>query len=139
MSKIEQERAEEINALIKEMTLEEKVGLMLHESHGVERLGIKPYNWWNECLHGVARNGSATVFPQTIGLAATFDTELAQKEYEAISDEARAKYNEAQKVDDNGQFRGLTYWTPNINIVRDPRSLSYFANGNCSSPRFTGN
>ncbi len=121
MSKIEQERAEEINALIKEMTLEEKVGLMLHESHGVERLGIKPYNWWNECLHGVARNGSATVFPQTIGLAATFDTELAQKEYEAISDEARAKYNEAQKVDDNGQFRGLTYWTPNINIVRDPR------------------
>ena len=121
MTELEKERTDEINALIKEMTLEEKVGLMLHESHGVERLGIKPYNWWNEALHGVARNGNATVFPQTIGLAATFDTELAKKEYEAISDEARAKYNEAQKVNDNGQFRGLTYWTPNINIVRDPR------------------
>ena len=121
MSKLKEERTEEINALIKEMSLEEKVGLMLHESMGVERLGIEPYNWWNECLHGVARNGSATVFPQTIGLAATFDTELVQKEYEAISDEARAKYNEAQKVHDNGQFRGLTFWTPNINIARDPR------------------
>ncbi len=121
MSKIEQERTEEIQALIKEMTLEEKVGLMLHESMGIPRLGIKPYNWWNEGLHGVARNGNATVFPQAIALAATFDTQLAQKEYNVISDEARAKYNEAQKVGDNGQFRGLTYWSPNINIVRDPR------------------
>ncbi|MCR5285404.1 MAG: glycoside hydrolase family 3 C-terminal domain-containing protein [Treponema sp.] len=121
MSKIEEERKEEINALINEMTLEEKVSLMLHESPGVERLGIKPYNWWNEALHGVARAGYATVFPQTIGLAATFDTELVQKEYEVISDEARAKYNEAQKVGDYGQFRGLTFWTPNINIFRDPR------------------
>ena len=121
MSKIEEERKEEINALISEMTLEEKVSLMLHESPGVERLGIKPYNWWNEALHGVARAGYATVFPQTIGLAATFDTELVQKEYEVISDEARAKYNEAQKVGDYGQFRGLTFWTPNINIFRDPR------------------
>ena len=121
MSKLNEERTQEINALIAEMTLEEKVGLMLHESMGVPRLGIEPYNWWNECLHGVARNGPATIFPQTIGLAATFDTELVQKEYEAISDEARAKYNEAQKVHDNGQFRGLTFWTPNINIARDPR------------------
>lgn len=121
MSKKEEERKEEINALISEMTLEEKVSLMLHESPGVERLGIKPYNWWNEALHGVARAGYATVFPQTIGLAATFDTELVQKEYEVISDEARAKYNEAQKVGDYGQFRGLTFWTPNINIFRDPR------------------
>ncbi len=115
------DRINEINALINEMTLEEKVGLMLHESHAVERLGIKEYNWWSECLHGVARNGTATVFPQTIGLAATFDTELAEKEYTAISDEARAKYNEAQKVNDNSQYRGLTFWTPNINIFRDPR------------------
>ncbi len=121
MSKLSEERAQEINALIKEMTIEEKVGLMLHESMGVERLGIPAYNWWNECLHGVARNGPATVFPQTIGLAATFDIELVQKEYEAISDEARAKYNEAQKAHDNGQYRGLTFWTPNINIARDPR------------------
>lgn len=121
MSKLSEERTQEINALISEMTLEEKVGLMLHESMGIQRLGIEPYNWWNECLHGVARNGSATIFPQTIGLAATFDTDLVQKEYEAISDEARAKYNEAQKVHDNGQFRGLTFWTPNINIARDPR------------------
>lgn len=121
MSKLEQERTEEINALIKEMSLEEKIGLMLHESIGIPRLGIKDYNWWNECLHGVARAGSATIFPQTIGLAATFDLELAKKEYETISDEARAKYNEAQKINDYRQFRGLTFWTPNINIFRDPR------------------
>lgn len=121
MTNLEKERTEEINAIIKELTLEEKVGLMLHESIGVPRLGIKDYNWWNECLHGVARAGTATVFPQTIGLAATFDTELAKKEYETISDEARAKYNEAQKINDYRQFRGLTFWTPNINIFRDPR------------------
>ena len=121
MTKLEQERTEEINALISEMKLEEKVALMLHESPGVQRLGIKEYNWWNEALHGVARAGTATVFPQTIGLAATFDTKLAQEEYEAISDEARAKYNEAQKIGDYRQFRGLTFWTPNINIFRDPR------------------
>ena len=75
-----QERNDEINSLIKELTLEEKVSLMLHESMAVPRLGIPEYNWWNECLHGVARNGSATIFPQAIGLAATFDTKLAQKE-----------------------------------------------------------
>lgn len=117
----QQERTEEINALIKEMTLEEKVSLMLHESMGIPRLNIPEYNWWNEALHGVGRAGHATVFPQTIGLAATFDTKLAKKEYEAISDEARAKYNEAQKKGDRRQFRGLTFWTPNINIFRDPR------------------
>ncbi len=121
MTDLEKERTEEINAIIKELTLEEKVGLMLHESIGISRVGIKPYNWWNECLHGVARAGSATIFPQTIGLAATFDLELAKKEYETISDEARAKYNEAQKRNDFRQFRGLTFWTPNINIFRDPR------------------
>lgn len=121
MSKLEEERLSEINALIGEMTLEEKVSLMLHESMAVERLGIHEYNWWNECLHGVARAGYATVFPQTIGLAATFDIDLVQKEYEAISDEARAKYNEAQKIGDRRQFRGLTFWTPNVNIFRDPR------------------
>ncbi|MBR4999093.1 MAG: glycoside hydrolase family 3 protein, partial [Clostridia bacterium] len=116
-----QERNDEINALIKELTLEEKVSLMLHESMAVPRLGIPEYNWWNECLHGVARNGSATIFPQAIGLAATFDTKLAQKEYEAISDEARAKYNESIKANSRKQFQGLTFWTPNVNIFRDPR------------------
>lgn len=116
-----QERVQEINTLINEMTLEEKVSLMLHESMAVPRLNIPEYNWWNEALHGVGRAGYATIFPQAIGLAATFDTELAQKEYDAISDEARAKYNEAQKVNDRRQFRGLTFWTPNINIFRDPR------------------
>lgn len=121
MTDLEKERTEEINSIINELTLEEKVGLMLHESIGIPKVGIKPYNWWNECLHGVARAGSATIFPQTIGLAATFDTELAKKEYETISDEARAKYNEAQKNNDFRQFRGLTFWTPNINIFRDPR------------------
>lgn len=115
------ERAQEINALINEMTLEEKVSLMLHESMAVPRLNIPEYNWWNEGLHGVARAGYATIFPQTIGLAATFDIDLVQKQYEAISDEARAKYNEAQIIGDRRQFRGLTFWTPNINIVRDPR------------------
>ncbi|MCQ2575980.1 MAG: glycoside hydrolase family 3 C-terminal domain-containing protein [Treponema sp.] len=116
-----EEMESEIAALISEMTLEEKVSLMLHESMAVPRLGIHEYNWWNEALHGIGRAGYATIFPQTIGLAATFDTNLAQKEYEAISDEARAKYNEAQKLKDYGQFRGLTFWTPNINIFRDPR------------------
>lgn len=121
MSKLEEERTKEINALINEMTLEEKVSQLLHESMAVERLGIHEYNWWNEALHGIGRAGYATIFPQTIGLAATFDTELAYKEYDVISTEARAKYNEAQKVGDRRQFRGLTFWTPNINIFRDPR------------------
>lgn len=116
-----EERIEEINALISEMTLEEKVSLMLHESMAVDRLGIPEYNWWNEGLHGIGRAGNATVFPQTIGLAATFDTDLAEKEYSAISDEARAKYNEAIKAGNRSQYKGLTFWTPNINIFRDPR------------------
>lgn len=121
MTKIEQERTEEINALINEMTLEEKVSLMLHESMAVDRLGIPEYNWWNEGLHGIGRAGHATVFPQTIGLAATFDTKLAKQEYEVISDEARAKYNDAIKAGNRSQYKGLTFWTPNINIFRDPR------------------
>lgn len=121
MTDLEKARREEIAELIRRMTLEEKVSQLLHTSMAVDRLGIPAYNWWNEALHGVGRAGAATVFPQTIGLAATFNTELAQKEYDAISTEARAKYNEAQKLNDNGQYRGLTFWTPNINIVHDPR------------------
>lgn len=119
--KLTQEREKEIKALISSMTLEEKVSQMLHTSPSVDRLGIPEYNWWSECLHGVARAGAATVFPEPIGLAATFDPKLAKKEADAISDEARAKYNEALKAGVRTQYRGLTFWTPNINIFRDPR------------------
>lgn len=115
------EQNQEIDALINEMTLEEKVSQLLYTSMAIPRLGIPEYNWWNECLHGVARSGPATVFPQAIGLAATFDVNLAQAEADAISTEARAKYNEAVKKENRSQYHGLTFWTPNINIVRDPR------------------
>jgi beta-glucosidase len=107
--------------LVARMTLEEKVSQMLHESPEIERLGIPEYNWWNECLHGVARAGFATVFPQAIGLAATFDPDLIFRIATAISDEARAKHHAALAAGNRGQYKGLTFWTPNINIFRDPR------------------
>jgi beta-glucosidase len=107
--------------LIARLTLEEKTSLMLYGAKPVDRMGIPGYNWWNECLHGVARAGRATVFPQAIGLAATFDEELVQAVAQAISDEGRAKYNEAIRLGYRNQYLGLTYWTPNINIFRDPR------------------
>ncbi|MBE0677113.1 MAG: glycoside hydrolase family 3 C-terminal domain-containing protein, partial [Bacteroidales bacterium] len=107
--------------LISRLTVEEKASLMLYNSRGIKRLGIPAYNWWNEALHGVARAGRATVFPQAIGMAATFDDELVLRVSTAISDEGRAKYNEAVNGGNRGQYLGLTYWTPNINIFRDPR------------------
>lgn len=110
-----------VDDLVSRMTIEEKASQLLHESKAVERLGIPEYNWWNECLHGVARAGRATVFPQAIGLAATFDRELALEEATAISDEARAKYHESIRLNNREQYKGLTFWTPNINIFRDPR------------------
>jgi beta-glucosidase len=110
-----------IKELIAKMTLEEKVSQLLYTSAAIERLGIPEYNWWNECLHGVARAGIATVFPQAIAIAATFDESLVQELADAISDEARAKYNEAVARGNRGQYWGLTFWTPNINIFRDPR------------------
>jgi len=110
-----------IKELISQMTLEEKVSQLVYTSPAIERLGIPEYNWWNECLHGVARAGIATVFPQAIAMAATFDENLVQEIANAISDEARAKYNEAIKQGNRGQYWGLTFWTPNINIFRDPR------------------
>ena len=110
-----------IKELVSQMTLEEKVSQLSHSSAAIERLGIPEYNWWNECLHGVARAGVATVFPQAIALAATFDEAFAGQIASAISDEARAKYNEAIKQGNRGQYWGLTFWTPNINIFRDPR------------------
>lgn len=110
-----------IEDLLSKMTLEEKASQTLHSSAAVERLDIPEYNWWNECLHGVARAGMATIFPQAIGLAATFDEDFILEVAKAISDEARAKYNEFIKKNVRGQYQGLTFWTPNINIFRDPR------------------
>jgi beta-glucosidase len=115
------DREAKIKELISQMTLEEKVSQLLYTSVAIPRLGIPEYNWWNECLHGVARAGVATVFPQAIALAATFDEAFVQKVADAIADEARAKYNEAIKLGNRGQYWGLTFWTPNINIFRDPR------------------
>jgi len=107
--------------LVAQMTLEEKASQMRYDSPAIERLGIPAYNWWNECLHGVARSGAATVFPQAIGMAASFNTELMHKVATAISDEARAKYNGYKKFGYTDIYQGLTYWSPNINIFRDPR------------------
>ncbi|HEX8888609.1 MAG TPA: glycoside hydrolase family 3 C-terminal domain-containing protein [Pyrinomonadaceae bacterium] len=110
-----------VDDLISRMTLEEKVSQMMNSAAAIERLGIPEYEWWNEALHGVARAGYATVFPQAIGLAATWDTELMQKVAETISTEARAKNNEFVRRGDRGRYKGLTFWSPNINIFRDPR------------------
>lgn len=110
-----------IEDLLGRLTLEEKVGMMMNGSAGVERLGIPDYNWWNEALHGVARAGIATVFPQAIGMAATFDPEEHLRTFTVISDEARAKYNQAIREGQHKQHYGLSFWTPNINIFRDPR------------------
>lgn len=112
---------ERADALLLEMTLKEKMSQLLDVSVGLPRLDIPLYNWWNECLHGVARNGRSTVFPQAIGLAASFDTDLAFRVASAISDEARAKFNISVANDNRARYAGLTFWTPNINIFRDPR------------------
>lgn len=107
--------------LVAQMTLEEKVGQTLYQAPAIQRLGIKAYNWWNEALHGVARAGTATVFPQAIGMAATFDEDLLEQVGDAVSTEARAKFNMQQKADDTDIYKGLTFWAPNVNIFRDPR------------------
>lgn len=111
-------RAEE---LVKRMTLEEKVRQMLHAAPEIPRLDIPAYNWWNEALHGVARAGTATVFPQAIGLAATFDEDLLEELGDRIATEARAKFHMQQAYGDRDIYKGLTFWTPNVNIFRDPR------------------
>ena len=112
---------ERAKALVSKMTLEEKMSQMKYSAPAIERLGIPAYNWWNECLHGVGRSGTATVFPQAIGMAASFDTDMMHKVAVAISDEARAKYNEYKKQGYTDIYQGLTFWSPNINIFRDPR------------------
>jgi len=112
------ERAKE---LVSKMTLAERMTQMKYDAPAIERLGVPEYNWWNECLHGVARAGAATVFPQAIGMAASFNTDLMFDVATAISDEARAKYNEYKKFGSTQIYQGLTMWSPNINIFRDPR------------------
>ena len=107
--------------MLKELTLEEKVSLMMDSSKPVERLGIKPYNWWNEALHGVARAGLATVFPQPIGMAASFSPETVYEVFTAVSDEARAKNAYYTSQESHERYQGLTMWTPTVNIYRDPR------------------
>ena len=107
--------------LLSQLTLEEKATLTMHNSDPIERLGIKRYNWWSEALHGVARNGSATTFPQPIGMAASFDTEKVEAVFTATSDEARVKNRLAAESGDVKQYQGLSFWTPNINLFRDPR------------------
>ena len=109
------------DSLISIMSLEQKSSQMINSSKGLFSYGISEYNWWNEALHGVARAGKATVFPQAIALAATFDPDLIERTASAISDEARAKYNIFQKKGIKGQYSGLTFWSPNVNIFRDPR------------------
>ena len=112
---------ERADLLVKELTLEEKVQLMMDGSRPVERLGIKPYNWWNEALHGVARAGLATVFPQPIGMAASFSPETVYDVFTAVSDEARAKNTYYSSKGSRERYQGLTMWTPTVNIYRDPR------------------
>ena len=115
------EHLERSRKLVQHMTLAEKMSQMVHNAPAIDRLGIPAYNWWNEGLHGVARSGVATVFPQAIGLAASFNVPLMHRAATAISDEARAKYNEYRKFGSTEIYQGLTYWSPNINIFRDPR------------------
>ncbi len=104
-----------------QLSAEEMVGQLMMDSPAVPKLGLEKYHWWNEALHGVARAGLATVFPQSMAMAATFDTELEQRMADAISTEARAKYNLFQKNKERGIYTGLTFWSPNVNMFRDPR------------------
>lgn len=107
--------------LVEKMTIEEAASQLLHSAPAIERLGVPEYNWWNEALHGVGRAGTATVFPQAIAMAASFDPDFLQAEADVISTEARAKYNGAVEEGDRDIYKGLTFWSPNINIFRDPR------------------
>jgi len=110
-----------VDDLVSRLRLPEKIGQLLHENAAIERLGVPAYNWWNEACHGVGRNGRATVFPQVIGLGATWNRALVHAVARVISDEARAKHHAATAAGRRGQYQGLTFWTPNINIFRDPR------------------
>lgn len=110
-----------VEILVSQMTTEEKISQLTNDAAAIPRLKIPDYNWWNEALHGVARNGKATIFPQGIGIGATFDPDLAERVASAISIEARAKYIVSQEMGNHSKYAGLTFWTPNVNIFRDPR------------------
>ncbi|MBR4224185.1 MAG: glycoside hydrolase family 3 protein, partial [Oscillospiraceae bacterium] len=112
---------ERATALTDEMTTEEQISQLRYDAPAIERLGIPEYNWWNEGIHGLARAGVATMFPQAIGLAAMFDRDLAYRAASITSTEARAKYNACSRLGDRDIYKGLTLWAPNINIFRDPR------------------
>ncbi|MDE6694017.1 MAG: glycoside hydrolase family 3 protein, partial [Muribaculaceae bacterium] len=113
-----EQRAED---LCSRLTLEEKASLMRNSSPAIERLGIPAFDWWSEALHGVGRNGLCTVFPSCIGMAASFDDDLIEDVFTAVSDEARAKNTLARSLGKQGKYSGLSFWTPNINVFRDPR------------------
>lgn len=115
------EAVRKAKALVAQMTVEEAAGQLIFNAPAIERLGIPAYNWWNEALHGVARAGTATVFPQAIGIAAAFDPDLSERIGGVIATEGRAKYNESSKHGDRDIYKGLTFWSPNVNIFRDPR------------------
>ena len=110
-----------VEFLVSQMTVEEKIGQLQDEAPAIPRLKVPQYGWWNEALHGVARNGKATIFPQMIGMGATFDVDLTERVASAISTEARAKFALAQERGNHGKYAGLTFWSPNVNIFRDPR------------------
>ncbi|MGO9227679.1 MAG: glycoside hydrolase family 3 N-terminal domain-containing protein [Bryobacteraceae bacterium] len=110
-----------VDDLLERLTLDEKVSQLMNDAPAIDRLGVPRYNWWGECLHGVARAGRATVFPEPIGLAATWDTDLLFRVSTAISDEARAKHNDFVRRGQRNIYQGLTFWSPNINLFRDPR------------------
>lgn len=112
---------ERVEYIISQLTLDEKLSLMEHHNPAIERLGLQEYSWWNEALHGVGRNGLATVWPMPIALAATFNPELVRRVFDNISMEARVKYRKAQAAGNYGDYAGITFFTPNINIFRDPR------------------
>ena len=116
-----EEARKRAKALVDQMTMEEAASQLIYGAPAIERLGVPAYNWWNEALHGVARAGMATMFPQAIGMAATFDTALVEELGDVASTEGRAKYNAASRHGDRDIYKGLTFWSPNINIFRDPR------------------
>ena len=116
-----QEAVRRATELVEQMSVEELASQLRFDADEIPHLDIPEYNWWNEGLHGVARAGTATVFPQAIGLGATFDEELLERIGVAVSTEARAKYNENEKHEDRDIYKGITLWSPNVNLFRDPR------------------
>ena len=127
MTDIEKKMRKRAQDVISRLTIDEKISQLLHEAAGIERLGIKPYNWWSEALHGVARCGRATVFPEPIGIAATFDEDLMYRIGDAVASEGRAKFNIAQSIGNYGEDAGLTYWSWYAEIKSHTAPYALFA------------